>query len=104
MGSCEQNTRTSRHARVHIEHTATENMWFLRKERKPLLKPLAVYYYYYGDISPVEKGEMFSSKYLTIVAKSRLIYNSTLSLVNVAKESRETLKRHDHEHKHQLYM
>ena len=28
-------------------------------------------------------------------------YNSTLSLVNVAKESRETLKRHDNEHKHQ---
>ena len=59
--------------RVHIEHTATENMWFLRKERKPLLKPLAVYYYYYGDISPVEKGEMFSSKYLTIVAKIRAV-------------------------------
>ena len=58
---------------MHIEHTATENMWFLRKERKPLLKPLAVYYYYYGDISPVEKGEMFSSKYLTIVAKIRAV-------------------------------
>ena len=42
LGSCEQNTRTSRHARVHIEHTATENMWFLRKERKPLLKPFII--------------------------------------------------------------
>ena len=41
---------------------------------------------------------------LQLKVKSRLIYNSTLSLVNVAKESRETLKRHDHEHKHQLYM
>ena len=28
--------------RVHIEHTATENMWFLRKERKPLLKPFII--------------------------------------------------------------
>ena len=41
---------------------------------------------------------------LQLKVKSPLIYNSTLSLVNVAKESRETLKRHDHEHKHQLYM
>ena len=41
---------------------------------------------------------------LQLKVKSPLIYNSTLSLVNVAKESRETLKRHDHDYKHQLYM
>ena len=35
----EQNTRASHNARVLIMHIATENMWFLRKVRKPLLKP-----------------------------------------------------------------
>ena len=41
------------------------------KRTKAIVK--AVYYYYYGDISPVEKGEMFSSKYVTIVAKIRAV-------------------------------
>ena len=37
-GSYEQNTNVSHHARMRIMHIATENMWFLRKVRKPLLK------------------------------------------------------------------
>ena len=37
--SYEQKTRASQNARVLIMHIATENMWFLRKVRKPLLKP-----------------------------------------------------------------
>ena len=39
FGSNEQNTRASHHASMRIMHIATENMWFLRKWRKPFLKP-----------------------------------------------------------------
>ena len=35
----EQNTHVSHHARMCIMHLATENMWFLRKVRKPFSKP-----------------------------------------------------------------
>ena len=55
------------------------------KSTKAIAK--AVYQYYYGDISAVEKGEiadsilyqhwMFSSKYLTIVAKIRAVVVTT---------------------------
>ena len=34
-----QNTRTSHNARMQIMHIATENIWFRRKVRKPLLRP-----------------------------------------------------------------
>ena len=56
------------------------------KSTKAIAK--AVYQYYYGDISAVEKGErvriqfytkhwMFSSKYLTIVAKIQAVVVTT---------------------------
>ena len=53
-----------------IKHIATENMWFLRKVRKPLLKPFISII---SVISRQLKKEMFSSKYLTIVAKIRVV-------------------------------
>ena len=47
---------------MRIMYIATENMWFLRKVRKPFLKP----FINYGDVSPVDKQEVADSLlYLT---------------------------------------
>ena len=65
---------------MHID----ENVWFSSKSTKAIVK--AVYWYYYGDISPVEKGKIADS----------ILYRTLDVFLKILDHSSQNLSRGGH--------